>query len=274
MKKYNRIIISAENSFISKFVRNYLENNSVDKPEHVIRYGEETDEFPELLVIANPDCSMDEFKTILSSRKAKRVVMLSSTAIYGDITGENLNELTPMDENSTHYKAENAATELCRLHDMELTVLRLPQLIVGTGMGGMLIRIISQINRGTYLHIKDSSARRSVIHAASIGQAVADSVPGIYNIADPVAPEVRDLAEAIAFRTGQKRIYTVSLRKAIIMSKLAGLTGIGGWGKDMLAFKTESLTFSTAKAESAFGFSVPSTATDYLRNHIYDENSL
>lgn len=274
MRQYNRIILALENSFVSKFVRRYLETGAVEKPEHILTPGDDPEEFPQLLVISDPYCTAEQVRRTVTGKIAKRAVLLSTTEIYDVTEGENLNELTPLKTESERFRAENAAAELCAEYDIPLTILRLPELIVGTGMDGTLMDIVRYINRGTYLHIKGSVARRSVIHAASVGPAIAESVPGIFNIADNAAPEVREIAEALAFRTGQKRIYSVSLPLARKMSRIAPLLGIGGWKKDMLRFKTESLTFSTSKAESAFGFNIPQSATDYLRNHIYDESSL
>lgn len=273
MKIFNRIILLHDNSYIGRFVRHFLEKEAVEDPGHVISSSACSEEEPELLVIADPECGAEEVRTALSTNKATRVVLLSSARIYDADNGENLNELTPLAENSVHFSAEKAAAEICAEKGMQLTILRLPELIVGTGMGGMLIRMVEQINRGTYCHIKDCECRRSVIHASSIGRAVVESVPGIFNIADPEPPTVRELAEALSFRIGQKRISSVSLSMAKKMAAIAPFLGLGGWKKDMLEFKTGSLTFSTAKAESAFGFSTE-PAVGYLKTHNYDENSL
>lgn len=274
MKIYKKIILKHHNNFIGRFVEHYLENNAVaDREDLIYEDSLPEDEIADLLVIANPHCLASSVEKNLAENRAKRVVLLSSTDIYVSKQGENLNELAETDSTSEIFKTESAATEFCRQNNIGLTILRLPELVVGTGMGGMLIRMVEQINRGTYLHIKDCSARRSVIHASSIGPAVAESVEGIFNIADAEAPEVSELAEAISFRIGQKRIYSTKLATARKLAKIAPLLGMGGWKEDMLKFKTESLTFSTAKAESSFGFRTE-PAVYYLRNHQYDENSL
>jgi len=274
MKMYDHIILLQDNNYIGYFVRHYLENNAVSDAMNVTDGDSPLqDELPELLVIADPRCKASTITSALCRKRAKRVVLLSSTDIYDACAGENLNELTPLRSDSESFKAEQAAKDACDKNSMELTILRLPELVVGTGMDGMLMKIVTQISRGTYSHIKGSDARRSVVHASSIGKAVAESVPGIFNIADPEAPTVRELAEAISFRIGQKRIYSMSYNLARRLTGMAKVLNVGGWKEDMLEFKTNSLTFSTGKAESAFNFST-TPAVEYLRTHIYDESSL
>ena len=93
-----------------------------------------------------------------------------------------------------------------------LSIVR-PALIVGTGMKGTLRSMVNGIYRGYYHHIKENNARRSVIHATDVSAAVNKiaSIGGVFNLTDGVNPTVYDLAEALAYRMGDKRIYTMSM---------------------------------------------------------------
>lgn len=279
MTKFDTITIADADNYIGRFVEHHL-HSSVTDPEkfNSIVRGDTTVKKSELLVWAsiNPVPErVDELEKLWGDSFPKTTVMLSSCAIYGIEEGDNINELTPVDESSVLYLAERRMTEACRRHGSCLTILRLPLLVVGTDMQGILIDIVRQIFRGVYYDIREPQAFISTVHASSAGPAILVSAgtPGIFNFNDAATTTVTQLSDALSYRIGHKRPFSMKPRVARFISKIADFLGIKGYGSKMLKFKTTTLTFSAEKFMSAFNFS-PIATTEYLKTHVYDENSL
>ncbi len=143
------------------------------------------------------------------------------------------------------------------------TVLECPN-IVGTGMSGLPMKIAGKILNGTYCHVKGNEARLSTIHAVDVAQAVRLSLGtvGRFIVTDGDGPSVHDFAEALAFRINQKRIYTIK----------------PFWAKFMLTGSLfDELTVDRLLDGNAFKESFdfkPVPVVEYLRTHVYDDESL
>ena len=142
-------------------------------------------------------------------------------------------------------------------------VLRCPY-IVGTGMTGMPMEFARRIARGTFCHIKDTEARISLIHAVDVAVAVRLTLgqSGKYVITDGVNHSIRDFAEALAWRIDQKRIFTL---KPLWARWLIG--------RSMLQFITSDHLADGSEFASRFNFQ-PNNVCEYLRTHVYDDESL
>ncbi len=219
----------------------------------------------------------NEIAQVFSRHKPSRLIMLSSCSVYDADSGRNINELNHTVPDCDIANAEKVIESFCHDNGISLTVLRLPLLIVGTGMTGRLMEMVNQIYRGSYFHIKDSDTSVSVIHASSIADAVAlcikNQISGTFNLNDGTETTVHDLAEALSYRIGNKSIFTVKDSWARHARKPGDLLGISAWNSDSYRFKTTTLTFSSEKFFSATGFNT-TPAVLYLKNHDYDENSL
>lgn len=136
--------------------------------------------------------------------------------------------------------------------------------IVGTGMTGLPMALARRIARGSYYHLPDNDARLSTIHAADVARAVELAVgsPGRYIVTDGADPTFHDFSEALAFRINHKRILTLSSK----------------WVRWIISPSLRRLITSDAVVDgSAFAMKFnfqPTPVTDYLRTHIYDEESL
>lgn len=136
--------------------------------------------------------------------------------------------------------------------------------IVGTGMQGLPRRIAAGIYRGSYFNIKDNVTHVSLIHATDLAAAVAlaAGTDGTFTVTDGSDTTIDDLAEALAYRLGDKRIYTIKPW----MAKL-------WYGR---SYFTELITDHVAS--DSFGLDFPdfrpTPVTQYLRTHVYDEKSL
>lgn len=146
---------------------------------------------------------------------------------------------------------------------MPVAVIRCPY-IVGTGMTGLMQRIAAGIYKGTYVHIHDCQARLSVVHAVDVARAVstAAGTQGSYTLTDGTDPTIHDLAEALAYRIGDKRIITIKPRWARLWY---GSTYFKTLTTDHICKSTFTEIFPDFK---------PVEVTNYLHTHVYDEASL
>ncbi len=143
------------------------------------------------------------------------------------------------------------------------TVLVCPN-IVGTGMTGLPMEIARRIAGGSYFHISGNEARLSTVHAVDVAKAVSLVLhtPGVYLLTDGYNPTYAEFAEALAWRIKQKRIFTVS----------------PFWSRWLMnrAFRRIVTTDSVLDGSefiNRFGFK-PNVVTEYLRTHVYDDESL
>lgn len=143
------------------------------------------------------------------------------------------------------------------------TVLLCPN-VVGTGMTGLPMELATSIAGGTYFHIEGVDTHLSTIHASDVAKAVRLSLGkgGHHKVTDGADPSFHDFAEALAYRLKNKRIMTLKpiLAKFLVSKKLKTLTS------------TDRTIDGSAFAE-AFGFH-PVPVTEYLRTHVYDDESL
>lgn len=189
-------------------------------------------------------------------------VMISTVDVYDVAAGENINELAPVNDVSEAIRAEAVFIDECRRAGIAPTILRCAN-IVGTGMDGLPRRIAEGIWRGVFADIKDNTARQSFVHASDLGQAIELTLGSgdVFNVTDGVDCQIAEFADAMAWRMGQKRVFSVP---AWIFKFV--------YGKQFYKCLTNTLTFSGEKLRSR-GFKAVSV-TDYLKNHIYDNESL
>lgn len=143
------------------------------------------------------------------------------------------------------------------------TVLFCPN-IVGTGMTGLPMELAKRIARGSYYHLGGNDAQLSTIHAADVAKAVAISFgSGVRAVvSDGADPTFHDFAEALAWRINHKRILTLNSKWVnwIISPQLRRI------------ITTDAVVDGHEFAER-FKFS-PTPVTEYLRTHVYDDESL
>lgn len=206
------------------------------------------------------------------------IVYISSTEVYGAEEGIEINEgrePEPVsDVGKTKLEAERLLQKWCSDNNVTLTILRSPN-IVGTGMKGQLRQLVNSIYRGNYHHIDDETARLSVVHATDVAKAIVmlQEIGGIYNITDGVNPSRHDLAEALAKRMSNKRVYTLRAKRARMIARICDFLPFFSFNRRTLAERYRTLTFDNSKLTNAIDFK-PSSVVEYLTTHNYDENSL
>lgn len=192
-----------------------------------------------------------------------KAVMVSSTDVYNAATGSGHDESTQVLQRHSLLKFEDDFRRACERRGVPPTILRCPA-IVGTGMTGLPREMVNKIYRGTYMHIKGVEEHLSVIHASDVAKAAACCLDsGLTLIAtDGEDPTYSSLAEALAYRLDQKRIFTIGERWA-------------RWRYNSALYNTltNTLTFSSLRLQQEFGFR-PTPVCRYLTTHVYDDESL
>ena len=192
---------------------------------------------------------MPDLRITESPEAAETAVMLSTVDVYDVSAGTNFNELTPLKRDCGHVSDENGFIGQCKECGLKPTILRCAP-IVGTGMAGMPRELAEKIYRGTFIGISGNEARRSVVHAVSLPDAAR------------AVMATDDLAEALAWRIAQKRIFYMKPKWFSLL-----------FGKKRLINESVTLTFSCEKLRSFSGFD-PVSTVDYLKTHVYDQASL
>lgn len=205
------------------------------------------------------------------------VVLLSTTDVYGEDDGVLIDEDAPCA--TSHHKGhpavevEQCVAEYTTQMDIPLSVLRLPP-VVGTGMEGILRKLVNGIYRGSVVHIEGNDARRSVIHAVDVARAarLVAGKAGTYNVTDGTDPTVDELIEALAHRLDDKRVFTVGAKRARRMALLGRVLPVA-MNPQLYGWMTTTLTFDSSRLRRDTGFE-PQSVVDYLMTHDYDESSL
>lgn len=190
----------------------------------------------------------------------KSFIFISTVAVYGLETGENITEDYPLN-GSTPYaqskiQAEEYLTEWCKKNNVILTILR-PSLIAGPNPPGNLGSMISAIKSGKYLSIGGGKARKSVLMV----QDIANIIPlvankgGVYNVCDSFHPSFRELELLICKQLGKSGVLSIPLFIANFIAKIGDLLGQRApVNSDKLLKITNSLTFSNEKAKRELGW--------------------
>ena len=154
----------------------------------------------------------------------------------------------------------------CQTRNINVTVLKVPH-VIGTGMNGLMLRMARGVARGFHLKIKENEARWSVIHATDIASAAlrvanSDSENATFTISAPPV-KVNDLQDALSHRIKNKRLGSTKPRWAKII-----------YGSELYALLTQDKIVDTSDFEAAFPDFVFADPAEYLKTHIYDNDSL
>ena len=101
----------------------------------------------------------------------KAFIFISTVAVYGCDSGENITEEHPLNGTTPYalskIKAEKYLQGWCAMHNVKLSILR-PSLIAGPNPPGNLGAMIHGIKNGKYLSIAGGKARKSVLMVQDI----------------------------------------------------------------------------------------------------------
>lgn len=181
-------------------------------------------------------------------------IFVSSVAVYGIESGENITEEYPLNGDTAYalskIRAEEYLTEWCKEHQVILSILR-PSLIAGPQAPGNLGDMIKAIKSGRYISISGSTARKSILMVEDIANLIPLLIEkgGTYNVCDSQHPTFREIEKIIATQLGKQMPIAVPY---FIVKSLALLGDLIGEGFPVNSIKlnkiTQTLTFSNQKA--------------------------
>lgn len=184
----------------------------------------------------------------------KAFIFISTVAVYGCDSGENITEEHPLNGTTPYalskIKAEKYLQGWCAMHNVKLSILR-PSLIAGPKPPGNLGAMIRGIRNGKYLSIAGGKARKSVLMVQDIANFLPMLIEkgGIYNVCDSYQPSFRELEMVICKQLNKKRPISIPYWLAKSMAVIGDCLGEKAPINSLKLRKiTSSLTFSNEKA--------------------------
>jgi len=219
-----------------------------------------TEEEKKLFFDINYQGTINLCKALEKYRLPKAFIFISTVAVYGLETGENITEEHPLNGETPYalskIQAEQFLTEWCSKNNVVLSIIR-PSLIAGTNPPGNLGAMIKGIKTGRYLSIAGGRARKSVLMVQDIARLLPALIEkgGVYNVCDDSHPTFRELEVLIANQLGKKRPISIPYWIAKSMAMVGDLLGKRAPINTLKLSKiTESLTFSNEKAKRELGW--------------------
>lgn len=192
-------------------------------------------------VVHRPGASAHEYEdfntrgteTLVQAARAvgvKNIVFLSSIKVYGEEPPGSIDESTPIDLSSPYASskaaAENVLLDAAAAGGPIATILRLCP-VYGPGDKGNVRRVAVSIARRRFALPGDGSTRKSLVHvsvvAKSVASVLARPVTGVFVLADPVAPTMRELADTIAAALHRRRPFAVPIVALLAAASLVEL---------------------------------------------------
>ena len=199
----------------------------------------------------------------------KAFVFISTVAVYGLETGENITEEHPLNGDTPYalskIRAEEFLTDWCTKNNVTLAIIR-PSLIAGPNPPGNLSAMIKGIKTGAYLSIAGGKARKSVLMVQDIARLLPALIDkgGIYNVCDDSQPTFRELELLIAKQLGKRPPISIPYWIAKSMALVGDLLGKKAPINSLKLSKiTESLTFSNEKAKRELGWQPMSVVEEF-----------
>ena len=190
----------------------------------------------------------------------KAFIFISTVAVYGCDSGENITEEHPLNGTTPYalskIKAEKYLEGWCAMHNVKLSILR-PSLIAGPNPPGNLGAMIRGIRNGKYLSIAGGKARKSVLMVQDIANLLPMLIEkgGIYNVCDSYQPSFRELEMVICKQMSRKGPISIPYWLAKSMAVVGDCLGEKAPINSLKLRKiTSSLTFSNEKATRELGW--------------------
>lgn len=160
----------------------------------------------------------------------KSFIFISTMAVYGSDGASCVTEDFPLNGTTPYAKskiqAEQFLIDWCDKHHVILGILR-PSLLVGPNPPGNLGAMIRGIQKGRYLSIGESKARKSFLMVYDIGRVVPElaRVGGIYNICADESITYRQLEEVICKQLNKSLPLSIPMWFAKLLAKIGDLMG-------------------------------------------------
>ncbi|MCW9015233.1 MAG: SDR family oxidoreductase [Gammaproteobacteria bacterium] len=163
------------------------------------------------------DSRIHNFLNLLKHSAPEKMVLISTTGVYGDCEGKWINEDTPanpqVDRARRRLDAEQQAAAYCKKKHIPLVVLRVPGIY---GSGKLPIK---RIKSGEPIVRAEDSGFSNRIHAIDLANICAqaivdDKISGIYNCCDGNPSTMNDYFMKVADTLGLPRPPEISMQQA------------------------------------------------------------
>ncbi|NPA37922.1 MAG: NAD-dependent epimerase/dehydratase family protein [Chlorobi bacterium] len=187
-------------------------------------------------------------------------VFISSVAVYGLESGENINEDAELKAEDPYgdskIMAEKEVLKWGNENGVRVTILRLP-LLIGKNAPGNLGAMISAIKKGRFAIIGKGVTRRSMVFAGDVAGFIPQiaETGGIYNLTDGYHPSYKELAKAIGNKLGKRSLLIIPDVLAVLMARFSDVLQIIlrrelPFNSRRLKKLTSSLTFNDSIARA------------------------
>jgi len=197
-------------------------------------------------------------------------VLISTVAVYGLEVGSMITEDSPLAATDPYGKSKIAAEKLvqewCKIHNVPCVIFRLP-LIAGTNAPGNLRSMINGIKKGYYFNIAGGKARKSMVMACSVPEAILPALQrgGVYHLTDGQHPSFSELSGSIAGQLGKKEPTSIYGPLANLIAIFGSIFGrISPLNKKNYKKMINDLTFDDSKAKVNFGWQ-PVTVINHFK---------
>lgn len=197
----------------------------------------------------------------------KAFIFISSVAVYGLESGNEISETAPLKASDPYGKskidAEQLISDWCSKNNVICSILRLP-LLAGTNPPGNLGAMIRGIRAGYYVNINGGKAKKSIVLAEDVAGIIPKlvSLGGIYNLTDGHHPTFYMLSKKISQQLDKPNVINIPLW---IAKGIAFLGDVLGDKMPINSFKlkkiTSDLTFDDSKARTVLDWN-PKKVTD------------
>ena len=192
------------------------------------------------------DTRMEHFLEVLKSAPAKpgKILLISTTGVYGDCSGEWIDETRPLNPMADRaYRRANAEEQLkryCEKNNIEYVIFRVPGIYAADKLP------IKRITSGEPIVNAADSGYTNRIHAEDLSRfcveaLMSDTPSGVYNCCDGHPSTMNDYFMRVADAFGIERPREISLMQA--QQELS---------KGMLSYLAESKRISNKKLTTHF----------------------
>lgn len=196
------------------------------------------------------------------------IIFISSVAVYGVDSGENIDEYFPLNGQTAYAKskimAENEFLIFGKNNNINTVILRLP-LITGTSPSGNLGEMINAIRKGFYFRIGNGHSKRTIISTEEVAKVCEIMIGknGVFNLADSYHPMICEIDKKIGDVYGKRiKILPKYLLKQV--SRLGDVLPIFPLNSAKFSKLSKSLTFSNSKILKYIDW-VPGDSLDKLK---------
>lgn len=185
--------------------------------------------------------------------KPKSFIFVSTVAVYGLESGENICEKTSLMGETSYAKskimAEKFLIDWGSKNNIPVLILRLP-LVAGVNPPGNLGRMISAINSGKYFSVNNGTARRSIVMASDVARLIRENIgkSGIYNLTDGCHPSFKELEILISTQLNKKQPISIPTYFAKILGKIGDFIPKFPVNTLLVKKMSDNLTFNDEKA--------------------------